>query len=1256
MPIFRDIDYDTRINGELEVRDTSEFKSNLVVVGTLKVGEMADLVSAINSKLNHTANSQTLTGDLAITGELVIGAVDFSTFKSAYDSHSSDSNIHVTINERTAWNAKWDYDESTIKSVKVDSSINADTVNNLTVLTAVPANAKFTDTVYSHPSTHSLSMITETTDLKIMTSEERSKLSGIEDSANNYSHPNSHEPSIITQDASNRFVTDAQIENWNAAKSHADSIHAPSDAPSGTAFSNHTSDSVSHITSSERSNWNAAKTHADQDHAPADAPSNESFTGHTGDSTIHITSTERTSWNSAKTHADSDHAPADAPDGESFDAHTGNSTIHITSSERTNWDLAKSHADTANIHLTENQLTGLTSGNNTSLHKHDIYELATNLYTKNNLQTNGEAMVHWGNITDVPNELGYWKYKIGSEETTVSGGNTVEFIAGDNITISKDSGIKIDAQVYTAGTGLSLSNGQFINTDLGSAQNIFKNFKHGSTTISAGSNNDTLNFSASGAASISFNTSTKTITFSATDTNTTYSAGTGLQLSGTVFSNSDRGSSQNIFKNITDGTSTITAGQNNDSLTIVGSGATSIAYDTANKKITISSIDTDTTYSAGTNIGIDASNKISVSASPTFTGLTVSGNIAVTGTVDGVSISTFKTAYDTHSADTTVHILATERTAWNAKSELALGETSTTAYRGDKGKTAYDHSQLTSNVNPHGTRHQDLASIGANDHHNQVHSLVGTDHTASGLTVGHVVRASGTSSFAWAQLKHSDLGGITATDHHSNANDPTSGEKAALAGTNGTPSSSNKYVTNSDSRLTNSRTPVSHGNSLHSDIDQSLLKADEVEFSAINLTKKTGPAVNINLSDSPEGTELVRVRVGNQDMFYVTSEGNMYVAGNLEVVGDVTYSDEEIVDGDFEIKNDLYVGGSIRPNEEAGELLLVGNIILETGKTIDGIDLSEHIHDGTAGNGKKISYANLTNTPTSASWTHNSLAGVNNWTTGTNTTTPYHITQAMGKKWEDHADSLHAPSNAWVYNEATIKAVKVDNATNADNANTVNNLTVLTAVPANAVFTDTQRPIHTTPNSSATTTSISSSWAHAHNAGTGNEKHVPSAGTTGQFLAHNGAWATPPDTKYTAGTNLSLSAQNQFSVVASPSFTNITVSGTVDGVDISAFKSDYDDFKSDYENHDHKDDHYTKDEIDTMVAGKALGGTITIEAGETEGKWEHDFGTSNYAISCIADTPARHLYIISKDADECTVGTDYPHTEDIKIDIVLVSY
>ncbi len=45
---------------------------------------------------------------------------------------------------------------------------------------------------------------------------------------------------------------------------------------------------------------------------------------------------------------------------------------------------------------------------------------------------------------------------------------------------------------------------------------------------------------------------------------------------------------------------------------------------------------------------------------------------------------------------------------------------------------------------------------------------------------------------------------------HSNSNDPTASEKAALSGTVGTPSATNKFVTASDSRLTDARTPLAH--------------------------------------------------------------------------------------------------------------------------------------------------------------------------------------------------------------------------------------------------------------------------------------------------------------------------------------------------------------------------------------------------------------------------------------------------------------
>ena len=56
-------------------------------------------------------------------------------------------------------------------------------------------------------------------------------------------------------------------------------------------------------------------------------------------------------------------------------------------------------------------------------------------------------------------------------------------------------------------------------------------------------------------------------------------------------------------------------------------------------------------------------------------------------------------------------------------SSLALGETSSTAYRGDRGKVAYDHSQATGN--PHGTTKSDIG-LGNVDNTSDVNKPIST--------------------------------------------------------------------------------------------------------------------------------------------------------------------------------------------------------------------------------------------------------------------------------------------------------------------------------------------------------------------------------------------------------------------------------------------------------------------------------------------------------------------------------------------------
>ena len=58
--------------------------------------------------------------------------------KAAFNSHTADTDIHITAAERVAWNAKWDYNEATIKAVKVTSASSADQLTSDAGTSAIP--------------------------------------------------------------------------------------------------------------------------------------------------------------------------------------------------------------------------------------------------------------------------------------------------------------------------------------------------------------------------------------------------------------------------------------------------------------------------------------------------------------------------------------------------------------------------------------------------------------------------------------------------------------------------------------------------------------------------------------------------------------------------------------------------------------------------------------------------------------------------------------------------------------------------------------------------------------------------------------------------------------------------------------------------------------------------------------------------------------------------------------------------------------
>lgn len=92
------------------------------------------------------------------------------------------------------------------------------------------------------------------------------------------------------------------------------------------------------------------------------------------------------------------------------------------------------------------------------------------------------------------------------------------------------------------------------------------------------------------------------------------------------------------------------------------------------------------------------------------------------------------------------------------------------------------------------------------------------------------------------------------------ANIPTSDEKAALVGTDGTPSGANPYVTDSDARLTDARTPTAHA-STHSQGGSDPINLEDLATTSTNTSEYFRPdgAGGVETATLPAGTNNVNV-------------------------------------------------------------------------------------------------------------------------------------------------------------------------------------------------------------------------------------------------------------------------------------------------------------------------------------------------------------------------------------------------------------
>lgn len=133
-----------------------------------------------------------ITGDLKVNGDIVAGkelVVGYDGTTESLQRHKWKYNGSTGYLElwRYSNQNKWELSATFPNRNTGDGGLvvegkqmaTEDYVNNK-VKTDVPANAKFTDTVYEHPSTHSADIIVDGTINKVFTAAEKTKLSGIE--------------------------------------------------------------------------------------------------------------------------------------------------------------------------------------------------------------------------------------------------------------------------------------------------------------------------------------------------------------------------------------------------------------------------------------------------------------------------------------------------------------------------------------------------------------------------------------------------------------------------------------------------------------------------------------------------------------------------------------------------------------------------------------------------------------------------------------------------------------------------------------------------------------------------------------------------------------------------------------------------------------------------------------------------------------------------------------------------------------------